>query len=66
MSKNYSFLIKDDHGADVYFEDLRVLQKHLHEYHSSGSSIHEEPDGSRFTVNDSFRKKIADLIRKVR
>ena len=46
-------------------QDLRILKKHLEEYHASGTSIHEEPDGSRFTVNDDFRKRIADLIQKI-
>jgi len=65
MSKKYSFTIKNDSDVDVYFEDLRVLQKHLEKYHSSGTSIHEELDGSYFTVNNNFRKKIANLIKKI-
>ena len=65
MAKKYSFKLKDDNGIEVCFEDLRILKKHLEEYHASGTSIHEEPDGSRFTVNDDFRKRIADLIQKI-
>jgi len=36
------------------------FKKHLDEYHSSGSSVHDE-DGHYFTVDQNFRKKINSL-----
>ena len=40
--------------------DIDEFKKHLDEFHSSGSSVHDE-DGHYFTVDQNFRKKINSL-----
>jgi len=51
--------INDNQGQSVEV-DIDVFKKHLDEYHSSGSSVHDE-DGHYFTVDQNFRKKINSL-----
>ena len=51
--------IKDDNGKLIEV-DIEKFKKHLDEYHSSGSSVHDE-DGHYFTVNQNFRDKIKSL-----
>ena len=51
--------INDNVGNSVEV-DIDEFKKHLDEYHSSGSSIHEE-DGHYFTVDKNFRNKINSL-----
>ena len=40
--------------------DIVKFKKHIDEYHSNGSSVHEE-DGHYFTINQNFRNKILNL-----
>ena len=40
--------------------DIKKFKKHLDEYHSTGSSLHEE-NGHYFTVDEDFRDKIKSL-----
>ena len=51
--------IKDDNGKLIEV-DIDKFKKHLDEYHSTGSSVHDE-DGHDFTVDQNFRDKIKSL-----
>ena len=51
--------IKDDNG-NLIEVDIVKFKKHLHQYHSTGSSLHEE-NGHYFTVDKHFRDKIESL-----
>ena len=51
--------INDNQGQSVEV-DIDKFKKHLDEYHSSGSSVHDE-DGYYFTVDQNFREKINSL-----
>ena len=51
--------IKDDNGKMIEI-DIKKYKKHLDEYHSTGSSLHEE-NGHYFTVDEDFRDKIKSL-----
>ena len=56
--------IKDDNGK-VIEVNLEKFQKHIDDYHSLGTSIHDE-NGHYFTVDDNFRKKLKEKIRERR
>ena len=51
--------ITDDIG-NILKGDIKKFKKHLDEYHSTGSSVHDE-DGHYFTVDQNFRDKIKSL-----
>ena len=51
--------IKDDNGKLIEV-DIIKFKKHLDQYHSTGSSLHEE-SGHYFTVDKDFRDKIESL-----
>ncbi len=51
--------IKDNNGKMIEI-DIKKFKKHLDEYHSTGSSLHEE-NGHYFTVDEDFRDKIKSL-----
>ena len=51
--------ITDDKGNNIEV-DIKKFKNHLDEYHSNGSSVHEE-DGHYFTINQNFRNKILNL-----
>ena len=51
--------ITDDTGK-ITKVDIKKFKKHLDEYHSTGSSVHDE-DGHYFTVDQNFRDKIKSL-----
>ena len=51
--------IKDNQGKLIE-GDIVKFKKHIDEYHSNGSSVHEE-DGHYFTINQNFRNKILNL-----
>ena len=51
--------IKDDNG-ELIEVDIVKFKKHLDQYHSTGSSLHEE-NGHYFTVDQKFRDKINSL-----
>ena len=53
-------IIKDNNGNDYIIKDIATFYEHILEYHSSGTSLHEE-NGHYFTVNDAFRLKIETL-----
>jgi hypothetical protein len=52
--------LKDNNGHDYIIRDIETFYQHIQDYHSSGTSIHEE-NGHYFTVNDTFRSKIEKL-----
>ena len=54
--------IKDNNGNDYVIADIISFYQHIQEYHSSGTSIHEE-NGHYFTVDDNFRFKIETLYK---
>ena len=51
--------INDNHGKSIEV-DIDQFKKHLDEYHSTGSSLHEE-NGHYFIVDKDFRDKIESL-----
>ncbi len=51
--------INDNHGKSIEV-DIDQFKKHLDEYHSTWSSVHDE-DGHYFTVDQNFRDKIKSL-----
>ena len=52
--------IKDDNGKLIEV-DIVKFKKHLDQYHSTGSSLHEE-NGHYFTVDKDFRDKIDSSV----
>ena len=52
--------IKDNNGYDYVITNIETFYQHIQDYHSSGTSIHEE-NGHYFTVDDAFRSKIKTL-----
>ena len=55
--------IKDNDGKDYRITDIKSFYKHLLDFHSVGTSLHEE-NGHYFTVNDDFRSKIKKLYQE--
>ena len=54
--------IKDNNGYDYVISDIDSFYLHIQEYHSSGTSIHEE-NGHYFTVDDAFRSQVENLYK---
>ena len=54
--------IKDNSGNDYIIKDIESFHQHIQDYHSSGTSLHEE-NGHYFTVDDDFRFKIETLYK---
>jgi len=52
--------IKDNNGYDYVITNIETFYQHIQDYHSSGTSIHEE-NAHYFTVDDAFRSKIKTL-----
>ena len=52
--------LKDKNDKNYVVKDIESFHTHILNYHSSGTSIHEE-NGYCFTVNENFRKKIKEL-----
>ena len=59
--KNKKVAIKDDNGRDCVIENIQTFHKHLQMFHKKGVSVHDE-NGHYFTVDDSFRQKIDELV----
>jgi hypothetical protein len=59
---NLRVTIRDDSEKECPIEIIRTFRKHLQLFHKKGVSIHDE-NGHHFTVDDSFRKKVDDLVR---
>ena len=58
-----NYKIKDSNGVDYVIKDIKKFAKHIFEFHSIRSSLHQE-NGQDFIVDDTFRKKIAEFIKK--
>ena len=54
------FNIKDNNGNDYIINNIESFYQHIQDYHSKGTSLHEE-NGHYFTVDDAFRSKIESL-----
>ena len=54
--------IKDDFDKDCYIEDILIFQKHLSEFNKKNSVFRW--NDAVFTVDDSLRKKVDELVRK--
>ena len=54
--------IKDNNGYDFVITNIETFYQHIQDYHSSGTSIHEE-NGHYFTVNDAFRSQLENLYK---
>ena len=54
------YKIKDNNGDSYIIKDIASFYEHMIEYHSSGTSLHEE-NGHYFTVNDAFRSSVKKL-----
>ena len=50
-------VLKDLNNRNYTVEDFGRFKSHINEYHSKGSSIHEE-NGFYFRVDDNFREKL--------
>ena len=55
--------IKDNSNNDYIIEDIIAFYQHILDYHSSGTSLHEE-NGHYFTVDDFFRSQIKKLYQE--
>ena len=60
MSKE--LFVHDINGKLCRIKITKSFLKHIQLYHSNSSSIHEEK-GNYFYVNDSFRKKIEEILK---
>lgn len=58
-----NYKIKDNNGAEYVIKDIKKFAKHIFEFHSIGISLHQE-NGQDFTVDDTFREKIVEFIKK--
>ena len=58
-----NYKIKDNNGVEYVIKDIKKFAKHIFEFHSTGISLHQE-DGHDFTVDDTLREKISELIKK--
>ena len=56
--------IKDNNNDDYVIKDLKSFYQHILDYHTSGTSLHEE-NGHYFTVNDEFRSMINKLYKDI-
>jgi uncharacterized protein YlzI (FlbEa/FlbD family) len=52
--------IEDNNGKNYIIRDIESFYQHILDYHSSGTSLHEE-NGHYFTINDEFRSEIKKL-----
>ena len=57
-----SVTIKDDSGKDCFIQDILIFQKHLSEFNKKNSVFRW--NDAVFTVDDSLRKKVDQLVRK--
>ena len=53
-------IITDDNGKEVKV-NIKKFYNHIQEYHSSGTSVHEE-QGHFFTINQRFRNRVKELL----
>ena len=58
-----TYKIKNNNGIYYEIKDIKKFAKHIFKFHSIGISLHQE-EGSDFTVDDAFRKKVANFLKK--
>ncbi len=56
-----TYKIKDKNGRDYEIQDIKKFSKHIFEFHSNGSSLHQQ-NGYDFIVDDIFRKKVLEFL----
>ena len=57
-----TYKIKDNDGIYYEIKDIKKFAKHIFQFHSIGISLHQE-EVSDFTVDDAFRKKVANFLK---
>ena len=57
-----SVTIKDDSDKDCFIKDIGIFQKHLNGFKKKASVFRW--NNAVFTVDDSLRKKVDELVRK--
>ena len=57
-----TYKIKDNDGMYYEIRDIKKFAKHIFQFHSTGISLHQE-DGRNFTIDDAFRKKVANFLK---
>ena len=57
-----TYKIKDDNGIYYEIKDIKKFAKHIFQHHSIGISLHHEK-GCNFTIDDTFRKKVANFLK---
>ena len=62
MNDLLSVKIKDDSDKDCYIEDICIFQKQLNEFDKKDSVFRW--NDAVFSVDDSLRKKVDELVRK--
>lgn len=58
-----TYKIKDNDNTEYEIIDIKKFAKHIFQFHSFGISLHQE-EGYNFTVDDAFREKIANFLKK--
>ena len=56
------YKIKDNLGIEYEIKDIKKFASHIFQFHSFGISLHQEK-GCSFTVDEAFRKKLANLLK---
>ena len=55
--------IKDNNGIEYEIKHINKFAKHIFQFHSIGFSLHQQ-NGYNFTVDDVFREKVTEFIKK--
>ena len=55
------YKIKDKNGKYYEIKDLKKFARHIFEFHSKGSSVHEE-GGYFFIIDDRFRQRLVKFF----
>ena len=57
-----TYKIKDNEGIYYEIKDIKKFAKHIFQFHSIGTSLHQEK-GFNFTVDDVFREKVINFLK---
>ena len=57
-----TYKIIDNNGIYYEIRDIKKFLKHIFQFHSIGISLHQLK-GCDFTVDDAFRKKVANFLK---
>ena len=58
-----NYKIKDSNDKVYIIKDIKKFAKHIFEFHSTSSSLHQE-NGHDFIVDNAFRAKIVKFLKK--